>query len=223
MFEQNVSTENSLVKSVTSEKNIVVSASLLMRLFEWCHEDAKDDVAMHKVLEKIMAFNDGVNPLTIDSYEVIVANANDGQECDNCSNGTDLDNAYDLGAQQAELGNELSDDGRDYSIVAGEMITNDKDNGLGASNDEIKAFWNGYESEPLKKGCFTEIDVSDYVHKPMTYNIKGEPQFNHCEQTTIPLNCEDDDYCQSYENNGTDGLDEETLKQIEEIIGIGRI
>ena len=222
MFEQNVSTENSLVKSVTSEKNIVVSASLLMRLFEWCHEDAKDDYAMHKVLEKIMRFNDGVNPLTIDTYDVIIANANDGQESDSQSDETDLENAYELGAEQAELGKELSNDGRDYSIVAGEIVTDNKDNGYGASNDELEAFWNGYEGEPLKKGCFTEIDVSNYVAKPTTYNIKSEPQFNHSEPTTISLNC-DDDCCQSYENTYTDGLDEETLKQIEEIVRSSRI
>lgn len=223
MFEQNVSTENCLVKSMTSDKNIVVSASLLMRLFEFCHEEAKNDVSMHKVLEKMMAFTDGINPLTIDTYEAIIANVNDGQESDEESDKDDLDNAYDLGAQQAELGNELSDDGRDYSIVAGEMITNDKDNGYGASNAELEAFWNGYESEPLKKGCFTEVDVSDCVHKPMIYNIKGEPQFNHCKPTTIPLNCDEDDCCKSFENNCVDGLDEETLKQIEEIIGISKI
>ena len=29
-----------------SDKNIVVSFSLLMRLFEWCHEDANDDIDM---------------------------------------------------------------------------------------------------------------------------------------------------------------------------------
>ena len=35
---------------------IVVTPSLLMRLFEWCHEDAANDVAMHKVFEKIIRF-----------------------------------------------------------------------------------------------------------------------------------------------------------------------
>lgn len=53
-------------------KNIVMSPSLLMRLFEWCHEDAQDDVDMHKALENIMSFNDGINPLKIDVYDSII-------------------------------------------------------------------------------------------------------------------------------------------------------
>jgi len=61
---------------------IVLTPSLLMRLFEWCHEDAANDVAMHKVFEKIISFTDGVNPLNMDVYEAIIANANDGQEKD---------------------------------------------------------------------------------------------------------------------------------------------
>lgn len=95
MFEQNVTNTctNGLVSSVKSDKNIILSFSLLMRLFEWCHEEAKNDVAMHKMMEKIVAFNDGINPLTIDTYDVIVANANDGQESDkeDCENVSDDD------------------------------------------------------------------------------------------------------------------------------------
>lgn len=53
-------------------KNIIMSPSLLMRLFEWCHEDAQDDVDMHKALENIMSFNDGINPLKIDVYDSII-------------------------------------------------------------------------------------------------------------------------------------------------------
>ena len=59
-----------------SDKNLVISFSLLMRLFEWCHEDAKDDVEMHKVMEKLVAFNDGVNPLTIDVYDCLINDVN---------------------------------------------------------------------------------------------------------------------------------------------------
>lgn len=59
-----------------NDKNIKISFSLLMRLFEWCHEDAKDDVEMHKVMEKLVAFNDGVNPLTIDVYDCLINNVN---------------------------------------------------------------------------------------------------------------------------------------------------
>lgn len=59
---------------------LVLTPSLLMRMFEWCHEDAANDVAMHKAFEKIIAFSDGVNPLNMDVYEAIIDGANDGQE-----------------------------------------------------------------------------------------------------------------------------------------------
>lgn len=54
MFKQNITNTctNGLVSSVKSDKNIILSFSLLMRLFEWCHEEAKNDVAMHKMMEK---------------------------------------------------------------------------------------------------------------------------------------------------------------------------
>ena len=58
-----------------SDKTIILSASLLMRLMEFAKEDAKDDVALHQVLENIMAFSDGTNPLTIAEYDNIVADA----------------------------------------------------------------------------------------------------------------------------------------------------
>lgn len=82
------------VESKKSDKNIILSASLLMRLMEFAKEDAKDDVALHQVLENVMAFSDGTNPLTIDEYDTIVANAvgsaldkeetPDEEECEDC-------------------------------------------------------------------------------------------------------------------------------------------
>ena len=61
---------------------LILTPSLLMRLFEWCHEDAANDVAMHKVFEKIICFSDGTNPLNIDVYDALINGANDGQEKD---------------------------------------------------------------------------------------------------------------------------------------------
>lgn len=71
-----------------NDKNILISPSLLMRLFEWCHEDATDDVSMHNVFERIIAFNDGINPLSMDSYHVIISNANDDSKDNSEDNST---------------------------------------------------------------------------------------------------------------------------------------
>lgn len=87
------------VESKKSDKNIILSASLLMRLMEFAKEDAKDDVALHQVLENIMAFSDGTNPLTIAEYDNIVADATgsslskdeeDDAECEDCEANYDL-------------------------------------------------------------------------------------------------------------------------------------
>ena len=43
--------KSSVTTSESSDKKIVISFPLLMRIMEWCHEDAKDDVEMHKVIE----------------------------------------------------------------------------------------------------------------------------------------------------------------------------
>lgn len=221
MFEQNVNQYGS-----SNEKNLVISFSLLMRLFEWCHEDAKDDVAMHKAMEKLVAFNDGINPLTIDVYDCVIANANDGQESDN----EDLENAYELGCEKSECGEELSQNGRDYSMVAGEIITDEKDNGYGASNDELKAFWDGYNTEPMKQGCFTELDINNAVDKvnhcyhhnelvnaPQMSFDKGFKQCDMRQQpTTITLGGEEIPCC----NDET--LDNDTLQEIQNIINAGK-
>lgn len=61
---------------------VLLTPSLLMRLFEWCHEDAKDDVAMHYAFENIIAFTDGTNVLDMEDYESIIKNAGKKEECE---------------------------------------------------------------------------------------------------------------------------------------------
>lgn len=181
-----------------SDKNIVVSFSLLMRLFEWCHEDAKDDIDMHKAMEKIVAFSDGKTPLTIDCYEAIV-----GKDWS-------VEDAYELGKKQDENGMELTPmEPRDYSHTAGNMITAAKCNGEGASNDEICAFWDGYEGKPFLQGCFSEIDMDDAVNtiaqdkrtQPVALSFGEEPCENSCEEE----------------------LDCDTIAQINQIINAGKM
>lgn len=93
-----------------SDKNLVISFSLLMRLFEWCHEDAKDDVEMHKVMEKLVAFNDGVNPLTIDVYDCLIDNVNCPTEVEplTCGNFTEYDMSDDVEKVKQKYDNDLA-------------------------------------------------------------------------------------------------------------------
>ena len=81
-----IQSSNNSIMSDKSDKKIVISFPLLMRIMEWCHEDAKDDVELHKVMEKLIAFNDGINPLTIDVYDCLI----DGVELSNTSELNDL-------------------------------------------------------------------------------------------------------------------------------------
>jgi len=157
----------------SKDKNLVVSFSLLMRLFEWCKEDAKDDVDLHKMMEKLVAFNDGVNPLTIDVYDCLISDIKPKEENDESyASDEDLQNAYELGQEYAENDIELSSDGGDYSLVAGEIITDEKDNGYGASNSELEQFWQGYNAteptiielncdEELPSGCLNCCDLDE--------------------------------------------------------------
>lgn len=181
-----------------SDKNIIMTFSLLMRLFEWCHEDAKDDVEMHEAMEKIVSFSDGINPLNIDSYEAIIGK------------GWSDEDAYNLGKQQAENGMDLTPvEPRDYSKTAGSMITAVKNDGNGASNNEIFAFWDGYEGKPLQQGCFTEMDMNDAVNaiaqdertKPVTMCFGEQPCECPCEEQ----------------------LDDDMISQIDAIINAGRM
>lgn len=158
-------------------KNIIMSPSLLMRLFEWCHEDAQDDVDMHKALENIMSFNDGINPLKIDVYDCIIPETvkaeSDGFNVANqeeyealpCSDAQDECCASEMGTCLANAGVDLSN--VRYSDVAPIIIQNRDDEeleGYGASNKEIESFWDGYESvEPMTCGNFTEVDMEPVV------------------------------------------------------------
>lgn len=75
-------------------KKIVLTPSLFMRLLEWSKEDAKDDIALHQVFEKVMAFTDGTNPVGIECYDALIKDATgsslpkeDEEEVSTCDNG----------------------------------------------------------------------------------------------------------------------------------------
>ena len=181
-----------------SDKNIIMTFSLLMRLFEWCHEDAKDDVEMHEAMEKIVSFSDGINPLNIDSYEAIIGK------------GWSDEDAYNLGKQQAENGMDLTPvEPRDYSKTAGSMITAVKNDGNGASNNEIFAFWDGYEGKPLQQGCFTEMDMNDAVNA-IAQDVRTKPVTMCFGEQPCECPCEEQ-------------LDDDMISQIDAIINAGRM
>ena len=134
------------VNNTDCQKNkcnkIIITPSLLMRMFEWCHEDAANDVAMHKAFEKIISFTDGVNALDMEDYDIIIKDANEGQAPK--SDEEDLENAEELGKEVADCGVNLDDVG--YSD-ASFLINMKRGDEFGSSNDEIESFWKGYEGD----------------------------------------------------------------------------
>ena len=145
-----------MMNNIKDEKGIKLSFSLLMRLLEWSKEEAKSDVDLRKVIEKLMAFNDGVNPLNMDVYDCLIADVpHDDYNKDEEDNGEyasedDLNVAYNIGQDCQDVGCDL--DNVAYSD-AGQIITDIKDNGYGASNAELEKFWNGYEKSRLDPEC----------------------------------------------------------------------
>ena len=197
-----------------SDKNIVLSFSLLMRLFEWCHEDAKDDIDMHKAMEKIVAFSDGKTPLTIDVYEAIInglgtKDEDKKEDCVEVGYADEKDNydAKELGQCLANAGVDISN--VPYSDVAPIIIQardNEELEGYGASNSEIENFWKGYETKPLKQGGFTEIDMTPYTRQePTTMSFKTE------DSQELPQCC------------GEECLDDDLMKQINQVINAGKL
>lgn len=219
------------------KKNLVISPSLFMRLLEFAKEDAADDVALHQVFEKIMAFNDGHNPLTIEVYDCLVKDATGSTlpkkeeekeyydvsdfECIEDTTDDNLTNAYELGAKQAENGMDLSND---LYRHAADMITCDKDNGLGASNAEIEQFAKGYENCGEEKKVDSEfadyiqnihdsyyeggIDgekvkqcINDYCYDESMDNMYDYEGGAHCCHEAAPINYDDiETYYKSFGN-----------------------
>ena len=140
-------------------KNIIVSSSLMMMLLEWASKQGDNDMVLHQALENLMSFTDGVNPLKIDCFNVIVPEQSCCEEVevkDCCED--DKECASEIGACLANAGVDLSN--VNYSDVS-PMIIQNRDNeeleGFGASNKEIESFWDGYESvEPMTMICSEE-------------------------------------------------------------------
>lgn len=140
-------------------KNIIVSSSLMMMLLEWASKQGDNDMALHQALENLMSFTDGVNPLKIDCFNVIVPEQPSCEEVevkDCCED--DKECASEIGACLANAGVDLSN--VNYSDVS-PMIIQNRDNeeleGFGASNAEIESFWDGYESvDPMAINCSEE-------------------------------------------------------------------
>lgn len=75
-------------------KKIILTPSLFMRLLEWSKEDAKDDIALHQVFEKVMAFTDGTNPVGIECYDALVKDACGSSLSEDETEVCDYDNGY---------------------------------------------------------------------------------------------------------------------------------
>ena len=140
-------------------KNIIVSSSLMMMLLEWASKQGDNDMVLHQALENLMSFTDGVNPLKIDCFNVIVPEQPSCEEVevkDCCED--DKECASEIGACLATAGVDISN--VPYSDVAPIIIqnrNNEELEGYGASNSEIESFWDGYESvDPMAINCSEE-------------------------------------------------------------------
>lgn len=81
-------------------KKIILTPSLFMRLLEWAKEDAKDDIALHQVFEKIMAFTDGTNPVGIECYDSLIKDATGSSLSDEKDDNTNTECAGDYWCEQ---------------------------------------------------------------------------------------------------------------------------
>ena len=177
---------------------ITISPSLFLRLLEWAKEEAKSDVCLHQVLENIMSINTSMN---MDMYDVILNGVGCEEEPEeSMASDEDLVNAYDLGKEYAENGVELSSNGEDYSLVAGEIITDEKDNGYGASNEELEQFWQGYESdecEDCKLFDETEEDGLEALARfNQRFNIQPEQKVEEPKKVELSISSDDEDEIQ---------------------------
>lgn len=181
---------------------LILTPSLLMRLFEWCHEDAANDVAMHKVFEKIISFSDGVNPLNIDVYDVLINGANDGQEKDSEEN-PDEELNYDLSLENGE------------TQVNGQLV------------DELENAVDSYH-----EGGISGNDCYNSIQRAFANNVQTEPQISYSDidtyttgfgcgetPTVIKLDCVKD-VCGDEECD--ECLPPEIEKQMYEIINLAK-
>lgn len=177
------------------DKNIIISMSLLMRLFEFMHEEAQDDVAMHNVMEKIISFNDGVNPLTMEDYDLLISDAQTKEEepTEEIATDEDMTKAHNIGEFMAD--NDVNLSNIEYSDV-GELLKVANGTECGASNGELEQFWKGYEGTDCINGC----------------EITKSPSFNCCVDTQTGSMCDGDKVCSQEE------LSDELVSEIENII-----
>jgi len=162
-------------------KNIILSSSLLMMLLEWAAKQGENDMALHQALENIMSFNDGVNPLKIDCFNIIVPETVDetlpcqSTEIKSCDE-EDKECASEIGACLANAGIDMSNvPYSDVSPIIIQSRSNDDLDGYGASNAEIESFWDGYESvEPITMTCEDEPCCSQPCEEVISDDLQTE-------------------------------------------------
>jgi len=189
-------------------KKIILTPSLFMRLLEWAKEDAKDDIALHQVFEKIMAFTDGTNPVGIECYDALIKDAT-GSSLPPESDEEDLANAEELGKEVADCGVNLDDVG--YSD-ASFLINLKRGDEFGSSNDEIESFWKGYDN-----GCCVNPEDVECVAPSCCKNITPG-----VDGMTITISGDDDSCCDDTEQCCVEEIPAEYDAQVEDIIKLGQ-
>jgi len=185
-------------------KKIILTPSLFMRLLEWSKEDAKDDIALHQVFEKIMAFSDGTNPVGIECYDALIKDATGSSLPDDKAE-------YDCQTAEGEpqVNGELCD--RLENIVASYH-----EGGIGGNQcyDCIQDAFADNVQCPEQQICCDDIEC---VAPSCCQNIVPG-----CDGMTIAINCEDGSCCDGSETAYVEEIPAEYDAQVADIIKLGQ-
>ena len=154
-------------------KNLIISSSLMMMLLEWASKQGDNDIALHQALENMMSFNDGVNPLKIDCFEVIVPETVKAEPSEVPEDLSDIEGGECVKAftDGFNLANQEECEVLPCLDTQDECCASKIDACL--ANNEAESFWDGYESvEPQKIEYYGEEPVS--IKQPIVQKDENE-------------------------------------------------
>ena len=210
---------SSVIGQDDTKNKLVLTPSLLMRLFEWCHEDAKDDVAMHYAFENIIAFSDGVNPLSMEDYEIIIRDANAGS-----TDKPEEDEVKEEPAPTYDLPLPNGDTQVNHELCQAlrNAVDSYYEGGINGNTcyDAIqKAFDSNEQCDNCCQPQISYNDIETYTDGFKTGECCAEPGV---EGFTLTINCDDGTLCNSPCEKKEEELPEDTLKQIEQIVSLSK-
>ena len=185
-------------------KKIILTPSLFMRLLEWSKEDAKDDIALHQVFEKIMAFSDGTNPVGIECYDALIKDATGSSLPDD-----EAEYDYQTAEGEPQVNGELCD--RLENIVASYH-----EGGIGGNQcyDCIQDAFADNVQCPEQQICCDDIEC---VAPSCCQNIVPG-----CDGMVITIDCDDGSCCDGSETACVEEIPAEYDAQVADIIKLGQ-